>query len=153
MIYGESSIPDFVHGIPSHDHDPLRDNGTFVDLPFQNRVISVLNVDCDDGLTVTLEIWDADGGYQVLNGTDSFSYDLPDAFPFNVTATATQYNTSMYVYITGEEPIVYTLGDGTGGYLAMIPFKIANVSQSPPSKLDTTSKSKSALTKVHAPIL
>ncbi|KAF9039531.1 hypothetical protein BDZ89DRAFT_1156959 [Hymenopellis radicata] len=90
------------------------DDGDFKYLPFQNRVLEVINSGCNYGMALTLEVWDAQGNYQVFNGTDDIQYAIPDdAFPLNATATATQFATSADLYITGEEPILYALGDGT----------------------------------------
>ncbi len=107
-------VSSFFHGTNLRP-ESCQDDGDFKYLPFQNRVLEVINSACKHGMALTLEVWDAQGNYQIFNGTDDVQYTIPDdAFPLNATATATQFATSADLYITGNETILYALGDGTG---------------------------------------
>ena len=95
----------------------LKNEGEFVPLPFLNRVLRGSNSECDYGMKIKIEVWDVNGNYQVVDGTDVLEHTVPnDAFPINATISATEFGTYAELYISGEEPILYAVGGGVGEF-------------------------------------
>ncbi|KAK7460692.1 hypothetical protein VKT23_009407 [Stygiomarasmius scandens] len=84
----------------------------FAPLPFQNRVISASNIECRPNLPLSIEVTDANGVTQNVNGTDDIRVDVPEALPANVTVSVDGGASFAEMVVTGDEKVLVSFGNG-----------------------------------------
>ncbi|THU89635.1 hypothetical protein K435DRAFT_283917 [Dendrothele bispora CBS 962.96] len=85
----------------------------FEPLPFNSGVVSAVNVDCEFGMALSINVTDANGAVTSVNGTDEIRIDVPQALPANVTVAIDNGDSGFAeMLITGKEKVLVSFGGG-----------------------------------------